>query len=139
MIKAQSLSPSRLPTSLLIGLAAILCNGCNTDGVRQQAAYDRKIQRTDQSLIAAGDADSLAAAALLSIGPTVNAAQRLTLIERAVSEAPDRPDLVWLNIRLCTQVDTCNPEPLQAQLRTLDPDNGAAWFDSLGRAGTRND
>jgi hypothetical protein len=139
MIKAQSFSLSRLSTSLLIGLAAILCNGCATDGVRQQAEYDRKIQRTEQLLIAAGDADSLAAAAMVSIGPTVNPVKRLTLIARAVSKAPDRPDLVWLNVRLCTQVDTCNPEPLEAQLRTLDPDNGAAWFDSIGRAGSRND
>ncbi len=139
MSKAQSLSLSRLSTSLLIGLAAILCNGCTSDGVRQQAAYDRKIQRTEQLLIAAGDADSLAAAAMLSIGPTINPVQRLTLIARAVSKAPDRPDLVWLNVRLCTQVDTCNPELLEAQLRALDPDNGAAWFDSIGRAGSRND
>jgi|ERR1700722_1080857 len=139
MIKAQSLSLSRLSTSLLIGLAAIVCGGCATDGVRRQAAYDRKIQRTEQLLIAAGDADSLAAAAMLSVGPTFDPAQRLTLSARAVSKAPDRPDLVWLNLRLCTQVDTCNPEPLEAQLRALDPDNGAAWFDSIGRAGRRND
>jgi hypothetical protein len=64
MIKAQSLSLSRLS---LIGLAAILCYGCATDGVRQQAAYDRKIQRTEQLLITAGDADSLAAAAMLRL------------------------------------------------------------------------
>src|ERR1700722_13164158 len=110
MIEAQSLSLSRLSTSLLIGLAAIVCSGCATDGVRRQAAYARKIQRTEQLLIAAGDADSLAAAAMLSVGPTFDPAQRLTLSARAVSKAPDRPDLVWLNLRLCTQVDTCNPE-----------------------------
>jgi hypothetical protein len=139
MIKAQSISLSLSTTSLLMGLAAILCNGCALDGVRQQAAYDRKVQRTEQLLIASGDADSLAAAAMLSFGPTVNPVQRLTLIARAVSEAPDRPDLVWLNVRLCAQVDGCNPEPLEAQLRALNPDNGAAWFDSIGRAGRRND
>ena len=139
MIKVQSLSLSCLSMSLLFALAAILCTGCTSDWVRQQAAYNRKIQRTEQLLIAAGDADSLAAAAILSIGPTVNPVRRLTLITRAVLKAPDRPDLVWLNVRLCTQVDTCDPEPLEAQLHALDPDNGAAWFDSIGRAGTRND
>ncbi len=139
MIKLQSLSLSPSSASMLIGLAAILCAGCATDGVRRQAAYARKIQRTERLLIAAGDADSLAAAALLSIGPGVNPAQRLTLIARAVSEAPDRPDLVWLNVRLCTEVDGCNPEPLEAQLRAVDPDNGAAWFNTLGRPGSRND
>ena|SRR5450631_87124 len=139
MIKAQSHFLSRLSASLLIGLAAILCTGCANDGVRHQAAYDRKIQRTEQLLITTGDADSLAAAAMLSIGPKVDPAQRLTLIARAVAEAPDRPDLLWLNVRLCTQVEGCNSEPLEAQLRALDPDNGAAWFDSIGRAGKRND
>ena len=137
MIKSQLLRLSSM--SLLIGLAAILCTGCAGGGVRQQAAYDRKIQHTEQILIAAGDADSLAAAAMLSIGPTVNPLQRLTLIARAVAESPDRPDLVWLNVRLCTQVEGCDSEPLEAQLRALDPDNGAGWFDSIGRAGKRND
>jgi hypothetical protein len=139
MIKPQLLALSLSSTFLLIGLAASLCNGCTTGGPRQQAAYDRKIRRTEQLLIAAADSDSLAAAAMLSIGPTVNPEERLKLIAGAVSKAPDRPDLVWLNIRLCVQVDTCNPEPLEAQLRALDPENGAAWFDSIGRAGGRND
>jgi hypothetical protein len=139
VIQAKSVFLSLATTSLLMGLAAIVFNGCATDGVRQQASFDRKVQRTEQLLIAAGDADSLAAAAMLSIGPTDNPVQRLTLIERAVSEAPDRPDLVWLNIRLCAQVDGCNSQPLEAQLRALSPDNGAAWFDSIGRAGRRND
>jgi hypothetical protein len=139
MIKSRSVSLSLATTSLLMGLTAILCNGCAPDGVRQQAAYDRRVQRTEELLIASADADSLAAAAMLSIGPTANPVQRLTLIERAVSEAPNRPDLVWLNIRLCAQVAGCNPQQLEAQLRALDPDNGAAWFDSIGRAGKRND
>jgi hypothetical protein len=139
MIALKSPSLSRLSASLLMGLATILGYGCAGAGVRQQSTYVRKIQRTEQLLIAAGDADSLAAAAMLSVGPTFDPAQRLALSARAVSKAPDRPELVWLNLRLCTQVDTCNPEPLEAQLRALDPDNGAAWFDSISRAGRRND
>jgi hypothetical protein len=117
----------------------ILCNGCAYDGVRQQAARDRKTQRIEQSLIAAGDADSLAAAAMLRVGPTATPVQRLTLMARAVSEAPDRPDLVWLNVRLCGEVEGCDPQPLEVRLRALDPDNGAAWFDSMGRAEKRHD
>jgi hypothetical protein len=73
------------------------------------------------------------------MGPTVNPINRLKLIERAVAEAPDRPDLVWLNIRLCAQVEGCDSQPLEAQLRALSPENGAAWVDSIGRAGRRND
>ena len=75
--------------SLLIVLAAILCNGCATDGVRQQAAYDRKIRRTEQLLIAAGDADSLAAAAMFVIEPTVpNKRHQHPLPENRKGEAP---------------------------------------------------
>lgn len=118
---------------------AILCAGCASDGVRQQAAYERDIQRIKQSLIAAGDADSLAAAAMLGFGPKADPMQQMTLIARAVEEAPDRPDLVWLHMRLCSQGEGCNPEPLEAQLRALDPGNGAAWLDSIGRAGKRDD
>ena len=137
MVKTQSLHFS--PASMLLGMMTILCTGCASDGVRQQAVYERDMERTKQSLIAAGDADSLAAAAMLGFGPKVDPMQRLTLIARAVKEAPDRPDLVWLNVRLCTQVESCNSEPLEAQLHALDPDNGAAWSDSIGRAGKRND
>ena len=137
MVKPRSPYFSR--TSLLIGLVTILCTGCASDGVRQQTAYERKIQRTVRILIAAGDADSLATAAMLSFGPKFDPAQRMRLIARAVEEAPDRPDLVWLNVRLCTQVDGCNPEPLETQLQALVPENGAAWFDSIGRAEKRND
>ena len=124
---------------MLIGLMAILCTGCASDWVRQQAAYERNIQHTEKMLIAAGDADSLAAAAMLSVGPKADPMQRLTLIARAVEKAPDRPDLVWLNVRFCAQVDSCNPEPLQAHFLALDPDNGAAWLDAIARAAKAND
>ena len=139
MVKSQSISLHLLSRVQLVGLVMILCNGCASDGVREQAARDRKTQRIETSLIAAGDADSLAAAAMLSFGPTFTPVQRLTLMTRAVTEAPDRPDLVWLNLRLCNEVEGCDPEPLELHLRALDPDNGAAWFDSMGRAGRRHD
>jgi hypothetical protein len=139
MIQPQFVSVAPATASLLIVLTAFVSNGCASNAVRQQAAYDRDIQGTKQALIALGDADSLAAAAMLSFGPTVHPVERLKLIERAVLEAPNRPDLVWLNIRLCSQIDGCNSEPLETQLRALNPDNGAAWVDSIGRAGKRND
>jgi hypothetical protein len=36
-------------------------------------------------------------------------------------------------------VDGCDSPPLEARLHALVPDNGAAWIDSIGRAGRRND
>ena len=58
--KCHSLAP------VLSGFVVLLCAGCVTDGARQEAAYERNIQRTTTALLAAGDADSLAAAALQS-------------------------------------------------------------------------
>ena len=137
MVKMQS--RHFLAEPILIGLIAILCTSCASVGVRQQAAHERNIERTVQMLIATGDSDSLAAAALLNVGPIVNPREGLALIARAVEKAPDRPDLIWLNIRLCAQVEGCNPEPLEAQLRALDTDNGVAWLDSIGRSAKLND
>lgn len=125
--------------ALLLGWAAMLCAGCAGDGARRQAASDRDIERTEQSLIAAGDADSLAAAAMLGIGPNFGAERRLHLISRAVEKAPGRADLVWLNLRLCLQVAGCKSQPLEAALRALDPGNGAFWVDSIDRAAHDND
>lgn len=139
MTESRWRSSRLLPTCTLIGMMAILCHGCTSDGLRGQASRDRESQRVIQLLIAAGDADSLAAAAMLSFAPTVDNGQRLSWIARAVSEAPDRPDLVWLDIRLCAQVASCDPESLEPQLRALDPENGAAWFDSLVRAEKHQD
>lgn len=114
------------------GVAAALCIGCASDGIRQ-------VERADRSLVAAGDADSLAAAALLTVGPTSDPNERMALITRAVSEAPERADLLWLNLRLCSQREGCDTAPLEAKLRVLDPSNGAAWIDAIGRASKQGD
>lgn len=123
----------------LSGFVVLLCAGCVANGARQEVAYERNNQRTATALLAAGDADSLAAAALLGQWPKADAAERLTLISRAVAAAPDRPDLIWLNIGACLQVESCDPTPLAAQLHGVDPANGAAWLVFTGRAGKSND
>ena len=89
------------------------------------------------ALEAQGDADSLAAAAL--IGVRVSPVRSLDLIARAAAQAPNRADLAWLDVSLCRAVSDCNPTPLEAQLRTIDPTNGAGWLGPLGRAVERND
>ena len=123
----------------LSGFVALLCAGCAAGGVRQEVTYERNIQRTTTALLAAGDADSLAAAALLGHWPKADPAERLALISRAVAAAPNRPDLIWLNIGVCFQVESCDPTPLAAQLHGVDPANGAAWFVLTGRAGKSSD
>lgn len=123
----------------LVVMVGMLSGGCSANGAFEQAKYDRKIQRAEQMLLAAGDPDSLATAAILRFGPSFTPAQPLELIARAVSAAPNRADLVWLNISLCKVVETCNPAPLEENLRAVDPDNGAGWLGAAGRAAASHD
>jgi hypothetical protein len=118
---------------------ALLCVGCAANSTRHLAADERNIQRTKEALITAGDADSLAAAAMFLYGPGDAPSQRLALILRAVAAAPDRADLVWLNLRFCSEVESCDPEPIAARLHALDPANGAAWWVSIARSGKLKD
>ena len=92
--------------------------------------------RTDtyRALLAAGDADSLEAAALLT--PKKLSAERLQLVLRAAAAAPARLDLAWLALQSCVEVESCDVAPLEAHLRAADPGNGAAWMGTLARAST---
>jgi hypothetical protein len=87
---------------------------------------------TRAALLAAADADSLEAAALLT--PKTLSAERLQLVLRAAAAAPARPDLAWLALASCIQVESCDVSPLEARLRAADPGNGAAWMGTLERA-----
>src|SRR4029077_170588 len=82
------------------------------------------------------DADSLAAAALLSsselFGKNENRAS--SLIARATLAAPDRADLAWLQARICQETAGCDSQPFEAKVRNLDPSNGAGWLGALARA-----
>ena len=129
----------RSSATILTALVALLSAGCAADGTRQEAAFEQNIQRTKQALVAAGDADSLSAAAMLVERPRDEPLERLALISRAVTAAPDRADLVWLNLQFCSQVNSCDPTPIEAHLHAVDPANGAAWSSSIGRSAKVND
>jgi hypothetical protein len=87
------------------------------------------------------DADSLAAAALLSssdlFGKNENRAS--SLIARATLAAPDRADLAWLQARICQETPGCDSPPFEAKVRNLDPSNGAGWLGALARAAAAKD
>lgn len=68
-----------------------------------------------------------------------DAVQALPLAKAAFDQAPDRPDIAWLYVQLCSQVAGCQPESAEARLRRIDPKNGAAWLGALGRARRGND
>ena len=87
------------------------------------------------------DADSLAASAVLSMftQPQPHWDSVLALLVRAVAAAPERVDLVWLNIQICRDVPASDAEPEVERLRVLDPSNGAAWLHAVARANAADD
>lgn len=82
------------------------------------------------------DADSLAAAGLLSFW---DRQQSLRLLAQASRAAPERADLLWLHVQFCLEDASCDTEPLERTLRTLDPKNGAGWFAALAHAARKKD
>jgi hypothetical protein len=136
------LHPKPRSVPLIIGgaLAVALCSlliGCATSTTAGQAGVDPQWQHAAAVLATKTDADSLAAAGLLSI-PN-HGGDSLALIARAVEAAPDRPDLVWLQAQVCGESPPCNPETIELHLRELDPTNGAGWMGALARADVSKD
>jgi hypothetical protein len=86
-----------------------------------------------------GDADSLAVHALMTWAVDRAPAQAAALAEQAAAREPERPDLIWLHLRLCTQAPNCRPAPLEARLKRMAPDNGAVWLSVLGRMQAEGD
>jgi hypothetical protein len=87
-----------------------------------------------------GSADELAASALTTWGgDRAKASQALGQIQRAVQSAPQRPELLWLYLHICMDTSGCEPEPIEAQLRKIDPNSGAVWLGPLARAQARKD
>jgi hypothetical protein len=99
---------------------------------------DLQLKRATASLIKRTDADSLAAAGLLSVW--INQKNALALMARAAEAEPGRPDLAWLEAQVCRGITSCDPEPVERRLPELDPTNGAGWLGALARANaSKND
>jgi hypothetical protein len=111
--------------------------GCATMDELHNARAERRAERTVRALLKASDADSLAAAGLLSSGS--HGGQSQSLLSRASATAPERADLVWLQAQVCLKQPPCDPEPMERRLRSLDPSNGAAWLGALSRADASRD
>jgi hypothetical protein len=124
--------------ALLTALAAVVLGGCAVKDTGREVTLENHEARTDAALIAAGDADSLQAAALLGVAAD-EPEPRLQLLQRAAAAAPDRPDIAWWHLQLCSRVESCDPRPIEAHLRALDPGNGAAWSAALERSGKLKD
>jgi hypothetical protein len=87
------------------------------------------------------DADSLAAAALLSSSHLSgkNENRTASLMARATLAAPDRADLAWLQVMICQKTPGCDSRRFEAKVRNLDPSNGAGWLGALSRAAAARD
>jgi hypothetical protein len=125
----------RSSAAAVTALAAVLLSGCAARDRGRQVNLENQAARTESALIAAGDSDSLQAAAILGDDP----GQRLQLIERAAAAAPARADILWWQVQLCSRVASCEPQPVAARLRALDPGNGAGWSAALERSGKLKD
>jgi hypothetical protein len=124
----------RLPA--LSGLAlVILLQGCASTRAHWQ------LRRAVAVLEQRSDPDSLAAAAVLLrfTQRTSTAAAARALLVRAVTAAPERADLAWLEIQNCRLVAGCDSGSEELRLRALDPTNGAAWINAMTRANAAHD
>lgn len=120
-------------TKLFTVFIACVVSSCATSDSKQYEAYERELVKTRAALIARGDADSVAAAALMSSRTSTEDDTRLNLLARASAIAPTRANLSWLYLQQCIAIDACNPKPIETQLHSLDPGNAAAWLGSLSR------
>jgi hypothetical protein len=105
--------------------------------VQAAGSTEKHLEAARLELQRRSDADSLAAAGVLTAQH--NRSQALALVSKAADAAPERADLVWLQLMLCQQAPSCDSEALEQRLRHLDPSNGAAWMGALLRAGAARD
>lgn len=118
-------------------------------GVRADPNHLRSDEPTEIAfLVRRGTADSLATAALLAHLTQVSEDERLPgrpappdpsqLIERAVSMAPNRPELVWLQLRDCESRRCADEARIAARLKAIDADNALAWLADLSAAQSKS-
>jgi hypothetical protein len=131
--------------------AALGARNAALDTARSVAAQRREAQAATRRLLQRGGPDALAAAALLvpvselrivhgRLASPADAVQRLAWLARAVAKAPERADLLLLEISQCRAWrQPCDQAALDARLRALDPHNGAGWLDALADAASNND
>jgi hypothetical protein len=133
------LVPPRWPVKFCAAaLVSLVClSGCATQ--RSPAAQQARMRTLRSELLARGDPDSLAAAAIFERWSTGEWHDAVGLAARAAAVAPERTEFAYLQLVLCYQMPSCRPEPLEVQLRARDPANGITWISALGRATDSND
>jgi hypothetical protein len=105
----------------------------------QESADDFRAELA--ALVREGTADGLATASLLAHSDAINSGaamlQPADLIKDAIALAPERPELIWIQLRDC-DINPCADEmQIAARLQALAPDNGLAWLPNLAAAQSR--
>src|SRR5262249_20169118 len=85
------------------------------------------------------DADALVTTALVDNHSYDQPRESLRLLAQASAVEPKRPEFAWLYLAQCINIANCNPQPIEAKLHELDPENGAASLGSLSRAARAKD
>jgi hypothetical protein len=131
--------PPRWPVTLcgVALMSLVFLSGCATQ--RSPAAEQARMRTLRGELLGRGDPDSVATAAFIERFATGAWHDAPDLAARATAAARDRADLAFQQLLLCYQQPSCNPEPLEVQLRALDPANGVTWLFALARATRAND
>jgi hypothetical protein len=107
----------RLAIYIFTAIAVVpLVSACLLSPKSRAAAAEARIAHAVDVLKMRTDADSLAAAGLLTLQKHPD--QSLVLITRATIAAPERADLLWLHISMCRPGTSCDPVPLELRLRT---------------------
>lgn len=113
--------------------------GCSSSPPANTAARTPSASTGTPTKAAQASIGNWVAGALRASQSERNPGRALQTIEQALSQAPNRAELVWLAARLCADVPGCEPERYEARLRKLDPGNGVVWMGPLARAQAKND
>jgi len=89
------------------------------------------------------DADSLVAAAVLSLGGDVTAQteprkhRARALLRQAIALSPADASIRWLAISVCDERHSCDSSEDERALRSIDPKNAVGWSGEVSRAAMR--
>lgn len=128
-----TLTPGHLACRSVLLAALLVLAACAGSAAQRRTNADAAAAH-----VASGNADELAGDALQALIEG-DAQRALASIARANLLAPNRPDLAWMHVRVCMLTPGCAPEPMEARLRKLAPENGVVWLGQLTRAQSRHD
>jgi hypothetical protein len=119
--------PNRFSLMLALTLALL---GCASPAVENRPQKNGQPER---------NADAHAAEALGTYQLQRDGARTVALLAAAAQQAPNRADIIYLQVALCRLIDGCGPEPFEAKLRKLDAGNAVVWMRALATAQRQRD